>query len=49
MAQFNSYIDNIDTDFWQNLCKNRGQLRRYEKGVEMYFSTFVETIVNSIV
>ena len=34
MAQFNSYIDNIDTDFWQNLCKNRGQLRRYEKGEE---------------
>ena len=31
-AQFNSYIDNIDTDFWQNLCKSRGQLRHYDKG-----------------
>lgn len=31
-SQFNSYIDNIDTDFWQNLCKSRGQLRHYEKG-----------------
>ena len=36
--QFNSYIDNIDRDFWQdfwqNLCKSRGQLRRYDKGDE---------------
>lgn len=31
-SQFNSYIDNIDTDFWQNLCKSRGQLRHYDKG-----------------
>lgn len=30
--QFNSYIDNIGTDFWQNLCKSRGQLRHYDKG-----------------
>lgn len=30
-AQFNSYIDKIDTDFWQNLCKSRGQLRHYDK------------------
>lgn len=30
-TQFNSYIDNIDTDFWQNLCKSRGQLRHYDK------------------
>lgn len=34
MAQFNSYIDKIDTDFWQNLCKSRGQLRHYDKGEE---------------
>lgn len=33
-SQFNSYIDNIDTGFWQNLCKSRGQLRRYDKGEE---------------
>ncbi len=31
-SKFNSYIDNIDTDFWQNLCKSRGQLRHYDKG-----------------
>lgn len=31
-SQFSSYIDNIDTDFWQNLCKSRGQLRPYDKG-----------------
>lgn len=31
-SQFNSYIDNIDTDFWQSLCKSRGQLRHYDKG-----------------
>lgn len=31
-SQFNSYIDNIDTDFWQNLCKSRGLLRHYDKG-----------------
>lgn len=31
-AQFNSYIDNIDTDFWHNLCKSRGQIRHYDKG-----------------
>lgn len=33
-SQFNSYIDNIDTDFWQDLCKNCGQLRHYDKGEE---------------
>lgn len=31
-SQFNSYIDHIDTDFWQNLCKSRGQLRHYDRG-----------------
>jgi len=30
-AQFNSYIDNIDTDFWQNLCKSRETIRHYSK------------------
>lgn len=33
-SQFNSYIDNIDTSFWQNLCKSHGQLRHYDKGAE---------------
>lgn len=32
--QFNSYIDNIDTGFWQDLCKSRGELRHYDKGEE---------------
>lgn len=34
MAQFNSYIDYIDTDFWRNLCLSRGELRHYDKGYE---------------
>lgn len=34
MAQFNSYIDYIDTDFWRNLCLSRGELRHYDKGDE---------------
>lgn len=34
MAQFNSYIDNIDTDFWRDLCLNRGKLRHYDKDEE---------------
>lgn len=34
MAQFNSYIDNIDTDFWRDLCMSRGELRHYDKGDE---------------
>lgn len=34
VTQFNSYIDNIDRDFWQNLCKRRGQLRCYDRGDE---------------
>ena len=31
-AQFNSYIDRIDTDFWKSLCIGQGEMRRYEKG-----------------
>ena len=34
MTQFNSYIDNIDTDFWRDLCLSRGELRHYDKGDE---------------
>lgn len=34
MAQFNSYIDNIDTDFWRDLCLSHGELRHYDKGDE---------------
>lgn len=34
MSQFNSYIDNIDTGFWRDLCKSRGELRHYTRGEE---------------
>ncbi len=34
MAQFNSYIDRIDTDFWRELCKSRGKLHHYKRGEE---------------
>lgn len=34
MTQFNSYIDNIDTDFWRDLCLSHGELRHYDKGDE---------------
>lgn len=31
---FNSYIDNIDTDFWRELCVGEGELRHYGRGEE---------------
>lgn len=31
---FNSYIDNIETDRWRELCIGRGTLRRYDRGDE---------------
>lgn len=33
-SQFNSYIDNIDTVFWHDLCLNSGELRHYDRGDE---------------
>lgn len=33
-SQFNSYIDNVDTDFWRELCVGEGELRHYERGEE---------------
>lgn len=33
-SQFNSYIDNIDTDYWRDLCMSRGELRHYNRGEE---------------
>lgn len=33
-TQFNSYIDNIDADFWRDLCVREGELRHYDKGEE---------------
>ena len=29
---FNTYYENIDTDFWHNLCVEKGVLRQYDKG-----------------
>lgn len=31
-SNFNTYYDNIDTQFWRNLCVEKGVLRHYEKG-----------------
>lgn len=31
-SQFNSYIDRIDTGFWRDVCKSRGELRHYDRG-----------------
>lgn len=33
-ANFNTYIDNIETDFWRDLCIGEGELRVYDKGEE---------------
>ncbi|WP_294547836.1 Crp/Fnr family transcriptional regulator [uncultured Bacteroides sp.] len=32
MANFNSYIDELDMDFWRNLCVSKGKLCQYKKG-----------------
>ena len=32
---FNTYYENIDSDFWRNLCVEKGVLRQYGKG-EMF-------------
>lgn len=32
MADFNSYIDKIDMDFWRGLCAKEGKLCHYKKG-----------------
>lgn len=29
---FNRYYENIDVDFWRNLCVEKGVLRHYDKG-----------------
>lgn len=33
-SQFNSFIDNIDTDSWRNLCIGYGELLHYERDEE---------------
>lgn len=32
MDKFNLYIDNIDLNFWRELCTKKGKLRSYKKG-----------------
>lgn len=32
MANFNTYIDKIDLNFWRELCTQKGKLRFYKKG-----------------
>ena len=29
---FNTYYNNIDSEFWHNLCVEKGVLRQYDKG-----------------
>lgn len=31
-SKFNTYYENIDSNFWRNLCVDKGMLRHYEKG-----------------
>ncbi|MCM1004979.1 MAG: Crp/Fnr family transcriptional regulator [Prevotella sp.] len=31
-GNFNTYINNIEVDFWRDLCVNHGELRCYSKG-----------------
>lgn len=33
-VNFNTYIDNIEIDFWRELCIGEGELRNYAKGEE---------------
>lgn len=32
MANFNSYIDGLDMNFWRDICAREGQLHHYKKG-----------------
>ena len=32
MDNFNTYLTNVDVDFWRNLCAGHGTLCRYKKG-----------------
>ena len=31
-SNFNTYYDDIGSDFWRNLCVEKGILRQYDKG-----------------
>lgn len=32
MANFNSYLERMDLDFWREMCREKGTLRHYEPG-----------------
>ena len=34
LKDFNTYLEGIDSDFWIRLCREEGELRRYNKGEE---------------
>ena len=38
-SNFNTYYGNIDSDFWRNLCVEKGVLRQYDKGELTYLRT----------
>ena len=34
LKDFNTYLNGIDAEFWSNLCRKEGELRKYRKGEE---------------
>ena len=34
IKEFNTYLEGIDSEFWSQLCREEGELRRYKKGDE---------------
>lgn len=34
LKDFNTYLENIDSEFWSRLCREQGELRKYKKGEE---------------
>lgn len=34
LKDFNTYLENIDSEFWSRLCREEGELRKYKKGEE---------------
>lgn len=34
IKEFNTYLEGIDSEFWNRLCREEGELRRYKKGEE---------------
>ena len=32
MSNFNTYYDNIDSDYWRRLCIDEGEIRHYDRG-----------------